>query len=607
MKKPSTRSIARQKRANAKRVTTGSRRRASMQHRLIASAGALALGAFGSQALAAQIDVDVLGATFNVSGHLVIDSVQLQNADDIAASIIDGETNILGNVEDGSDVTFDVGSNVFGALASGNSFLNQIELSLIDFGAGAGGVGAATLGFSLNTGAITSTVEDSGFNQTLVGFESGTFNVSDNLVLAQTTLNSGETEVFGNLPNGYTDDTPGSISFGFPTLAGTNDLSTTATVAAVNFQLSQDAVGSAATVEDNFATLRMDADLVDITLTSSLTVDNNEFSASFSGNTSLNSVPILTGGNDTFVGTVALSNLQGNLNGGAPSATTDGTRVTASLGGLNDTQLLDFAGSLSVSDNTVGASATGNRASSEILLEDGMNFTGSANTGAPGVNIFFDSVDPETNAILSADLALLNAQGNQGTDLLSLTDDTRVAATLQSLNSGTVVLDANSINSSSIGNIASSSIIAESGNDLTGSVGLGSIQANEVAQGAGVSATTSDTTVEVVVGNTPAADRVVIDATISLTNTAVTASGTGNQVANTVDLTGNTVALGDAGAAASAASTAVSRTSPRWRSMPVPRSRTYRPITRPTCWRRSAAPTSASKPITSTTIFSAAA
>lgn len=568
MKKPNSKAIARQRRLNAQRGSVSTRRRVFGRRGLLGPASALVLGSFGASAMAATTVIDLDLPNFNdvtteADANLAINSA-LFNLADVEAIVTASTGGIETEVGDGTALTLDVDENVIGALATGNSFINEIELDLIEPAEPGEEEGAASIGFSLNEGVITSLVEISGFEQSNQGVSQGSFSVDDNTVIAQTTLNAGQNIAFGQMPTGYSDDSPGSITFASPA-PGADDLDTEATIAVSTFQISSGAgqgAGSGATLSDNFATLSMDTDPGEsLELDSSVSVDGNEFAAIFRGNIAVdpndssipgNVIPIETGGNPTFEGTAALANVQANLGDSAAgtSALAEGTVIRGEVGANRpDDEEITLTGTLSVDLNRVTAAVTGNEAGNLISLEDGLSFQGSAETETAGANIVTAGTN-EVDANLDADLALFNLQANQEVSHTAETGGTEISAFVTSVDGSTVTVDDNTITAQATGNLGTSRILAESANDFDGSAALASFQVNQDPAGGTafeVASSADGNEVTVTIGDNVAAGDQLTDATISINDTTISGLATGNRVTNEVAIAGNDIDLGEVG------------------------------------------------------------
>lgn len=555
MKKPSARAIARQRRLNAKRGAPARGRRNFRLQAALAPAAVLMAGAFGgAQALAATTTLNTnenyTTSVVSATGHLVINDT-LVNSGGIAISAEALEVLNQSQITTdgtGTGLSVDVDGNVVAAIAAGNSFENEVDLNLIDSTVGApdeSGVGVMT--FSLNRNvSVRSEVDASGFDQINVDVDDGTFTVSDNFVLAQTSLNLGVNTVEGQVPTGFSDDnSPGSMSFQFPTGAGTVDLETSATIAVSSHQLNFNSFGqSSAVATDNFATLAMDG-TDDLPLEATLQVDGNEFASRLQGNVVDTVIPLRTGGNPAFQGTIALASIQGNVRDAGTAAGTARTAGTEVSGTVSD-HTLD--GTLSVSENAISSFARGNEGLNAIELQDGLSYLGADTVVTPSASIV-TAVGPDSVAAnVGADLGLLNVQGNQSVGASAATEDSTVRGQVNRLDGASVQVDLNRISASASGNVGTNQIVGAQSNSFAGSAALASFQVNQdpaAGDTLAISASVDNTNVDALVGD---GDGILVDSTVTVVGTGVLADATGNRVSNEIGLAGNTIALGSLGA-----------------------------------------------------------
>jgi hypothetical protein len=551
MKKPSARAIARQRRLNAKRGAPARGRRNFRLQAALAPAAVLMAGAFGGgQALAGtttlNTNTDYTTSTVQATGHIVIDTT-LVNSGGIAIEA--SSLNVLNQSQintdgTGTGLSVDVDGNVVAAIAAGNSFENEIDLNLIDSTVGEpfeSGVGAISYALNRDT-SVRSEVDASGFDQINVDVDDGTFTVSDNFVLAQTSLNLGVNTIAGQVPTGFSDDSsPGSMSFAFPTTSGDNDLETSATIAVSSHQLNFNSLGqSSALATDNFATLLMDGS-TNLPLEATLQVDGNEFASSLRGNVVDTVIPLQAGGNPAFVGTVALASIQGNVQdgGGVGLARTAGTEVSGTV----QDHTLD--GTLSVSSNAISSFGRGNDSLNAIELENGLSYQGADTAVAPSASLV-TAVGPDSlNANVGADLGLLNVQGNRSVSIAAVTEDSTVRGQVNRLDGASVQVDLNRVSASASGSVGNNRIVGEQANSFQGSAALVSSQINQdpdAGTDLAISATVAGTAVDALIGD---GTGILQDSTVTVVGTGVLADATGNRVTNEVGLAGNTLALGN--------------------------------------------------------------
>lgn len=527
----------------------------TFKKRPIAAACAAILGASISQlAVGATTSGAVSTAFYGADANQVINAT-LDNSAAISTSVAGSTGGITTTTGSGSALTLDVDTNVIGALATGNSFDSGVDLALIDeYNASATATGIAALGVDINSGAISSSVTTSGFTESNTGVTAGSFSVSDNLLVAQTTINSGVTTTSGVVPSGFTSDVAGSGTLTFGGTATAVAAESEATIAASTLQINTagQLAGSTATVDGNDATLTMTPDAgVDQSVAATLAVDGNVFSADYTGNVETSTAVLGTGGTPDFTGTVAVTSLQANVDdtGTATTvaATNNSTDITATVSSTTGAETETLIGTLTQSDNQVSASATGNKATNGVSLQDGLSFTGVTAATDPGTSIsLVDAVDPNTqlSAAFNADLGVLSVQINDAANLSSATSATTITSVVQSLDGGSVVQDNNSVTASTLGSQATNSITAVNANSLDGSVAIASAEVNRASD---ISALTTGSTIEAKVGNYLGGTDtgLLTDATVSITSSEISASATGSQVGNTLSLSGNALALGD--------------------------------------------------------------
>ena len=513
--------------------------------RLLISAGtAMAASMAASGAVAADTVIGPGGAPATVSGHATIDAV-LTNAADVTATI-SSATGGVGTEESPTGTTaIAVANNDILATALGNSFDLDIDhsaimnLGVVD--------GAASLGYAVNTGAIGSTIEDSSIEVDLADFTSGSVANVDNTIAAQSTANSGTNNLAGSIPNTYASTEPGSSSIEF---GGAGDvLNASGSLVASSMQVNIDPATTSLS-DDNSITM----DLIstgDNTIAASPELDRNTISASAEGNSSTNGVTVEAGANPTLEGSVVVTN--GQIN----QATGPAEIVGENLNGTIFTTIEDddlaqvntLGGSLSVDDNSVSSSASGNEAlgaagGNSIVFEDGMSFAG-AGTGPADTDIDYTGLGMD--GTVAADAVIFNSQGNVGpnnTDRLaidSITDTPVIGADVQNVDTGSVSVSGNGATSFARGNAATNAIETGSGSatwDAT--VAVANQQTNVYTD---VSATTSDSDIGAAVVYAGTGD--LTDSSVAVNGNTSSATGYGNQVSQAVAIEATSMALPD--------------------------------------------------------------
>jgi hypothetical protein len=369
-------------------------------------------------------------------------------------------TTSTGSAMNPAPVTQVTNGNLIGASATGNIASNKLGETgpVIPLGS------AAALGVSVNTGTITSKVQNSATRVQSNTFQTGSVMNADNTISADTTVNSGTTLVTGKA-------VPGPVFSGTATLifpVGGPVFDATGNVVVTSMQVAAGA-SSSATVQDNTFALQLTSGSNSaVTKAASASLERNDVSATFKANTANSTAEIQSGGAPSFAGSAVVSNLQANGNGiltAAHTALNQNSVVAATIQGVGAGVTNALQGTLTVKDNSISSAATGNEATgaaagtagNRILVGD----ASVAGTGAtPANNSTHAGAGVATN--VSSDLAIVNSQGNLGAGgasaVSALTTGAQVTAVVQSLAGGTVNLQDNSVTAAVTGNTASSGI-----------------------------------------------------------------------------------------------------------------------------------------------------
>lgn len=551
------------------------------RHILLSGASALMLGAAlaaggASKAIAAEttIGAGVAVVPFAPSAvgwiAIMADTINLGNVEaDASGNTMSVTEEDLGVGSLPSVVSVD--GNLIGAFATGTSFVNEAEIPLINEGVPdvPDAEGIASVGRAINAAVITAEASDNELSITELDFESGSLENVDNLITAQTTLNRGESLVHGHVPNDYSSSTPGSIVFDSGAAGADNALESEATISVTSAQVNlgspvtiegedgDGASGSFALVDNNQITITVAPDDLDaVVVDGAIALDRNAITAFYRGNAATSAIAIESGGNTTFAGSAALTNLQHN-DGVEPdeeigTASNFDSLISAVIGPDAEEDSNTLSGALSVSDNRISASATGNESLSEngngygnlITLDGMMNFEGSG--GAPsGASLGYDTLD--VTADVTADLALLNHQSNVGSPLVANTIDGEISAYVQNVGVGSIDVSGNRVSSRAVGNAAANAILAPGldGNNATfdGTAALASGQVNFASD---IQALTLDNTILVEVGNDEADDEnTIVLSSVTMDENALRATAIGNQVSNALAVGGVDVNLGE--------------------------------------------------------------
>lgn len=525
-------------------------RRNNVRSTLLNGAGTAALAtliATGAHAGETHITPDISASvTGMVDAHAVINASQ-ENVGSADASIADAQTASLATGTD-SAVSATVDANAMKASATGNDFTNTIDLSIVPTSETLGtGDGAAALAFSINTGAISSSVTADEIAALYADFPLGTVGVTGNSISAVTSGNSGSTLLQGAVLPDYASDTAGSSTL-IANQASLDDwLHATGGLAASTVQVQSGAISNTATATDNDIRLNILNAEDDASVVASPTLEDNTIAATVSGNNSNSTIDVQSGGAPTLAGSAVVTNGQINSSPeGAASIVASNTDsaiiATIAADGDNTDDDAELRGSLSVAGNAITASASGNqalgtapdKAGNRILLADGASFAGSGNVvDGPTARIGYNAgamVDTVT-----ADLIISNSQGNTGSgnlDRLAITgseDDGEIAAVVDDISGGSVAVSGNKITGTANGNVASSAFA--SGDNMASFAGSAAVANQQVNFYTNVFAEST--------GNIDARvsdDDEVTESTVSVDGNIVAANAYGNSVSQDLAL-----------------------------------------------------------------------
>lgn len=449
--------------------------------------------------------------------------------------------------------------NLIGASATGNVMSNKI---------GATGPvlplnSDAALGVSVNTGTITSKVQNSATQVQSNTFQTGSVMNADNTISADTTLNSGTTLVTGTAAPGPVFS--GSAALIYP-LGGPQLFDAKGNVVVTSMQVAAGA-SSSATVQGNSFVLQLASSSNSVVTSAALaSLEGNTVSAAFKGNSANNTAEIQSGGAPTFAGSAVVSNLQANGNGivsAAHTALNQGSVIAATVQGTGPGVTNALQGTLSVKDNSISSAATGNEAAgatagtagNRIIVGD----VSVAGTGAaPANNSTHAGVGVVTN--VNSDLAIVNSQANLGggltSELSATTTNAQVNAVVQSLTGGTVNVQGNSVTAAVTGNTASSGIATgTTAASFAGTAAESNQQANNQML---VQAKVNPSVIDAEVGNGTGGGAAGV-VTVSGNRSAATAQG--NQVSQSLAIEAASVATGSGAVALTGGASADGRVS----------------------------------------------
>ncbi|WP_147335756.1 beta strand repeat-containing protein [Pseudotabrizicola alkalilacus] len=430
-----------------------------------------------------------------------------------------------------------VTANTVEAAATANAFTNTIDLALI---AAAPVDGVAALGLAQNTGVVSSTAADNALRVDLTGFESGTAVNDGNTIRATSNVNTGSTTISGALPNGYASATPGSSASNTDTTSADDLVAAEGSVVATSVQLNA-AAGNSASANGNAITLELSSDTSN-TVDSSPSVRNNAIASAMTVNSATTAIGLGSTDAPAFTGSAVASNLQSNT--GSASAITVGSEISAGITGSNPAIAVNtLDGGLAVAGNTISSSATGNRALGTtgksgiaLTIGDQLSVNGPLASPVAGAAFAYDAGDLAGSA--TADLVVLNNQGNVGGPIQAITSGAGIGANVQSIDAGTVSVASNTISAQGTGNIASAALT--SGKDaaaFAASVAMASQQTNT---GSDIRVEATGTQIAAVTGGT-GSGGMTSDSTVAATGNTVSATAYGNSASQSVALEANTL------------------------------------------------------------------
>ncbi|TXI74225.1 MAG: S-layer family protein [Limnohabitans sp.] len=398
--------------------------------------------------------------------------------------------------------------------------------------------------------SVSATVSGSSAFITQSGMQSADLALTGNTLKASTQLNVADTRVSGAVPSGFTSAATGSsevafdaggASIGTPT-AITSQAGTTGTVNLSTLQSTFSASPTATVSASNVTLTVSGTPVVGEAATSQFTNDASVNGNTLSATTGINTATSIfqaEAGSAAWTGSVSVTNLQ---NASTVDGTTDslasvsGSAVTADLRfGLNGQT--DLTGSLTLSDNKISATSTGNSAGARttsgaiaagnaITFDGGADVTGSASGTGTSVNL------ASGTAQAVADLTLLNAQANAASSFTTTVTDGGVTSRTDNLAGGTLTQSGNAITASSTANLAGNLVSAGQGGNVanfTASVAALNVQSNT---GLASTASVESSAVSAVVGIADA----VPTGTVTLSNNTLAATAEGNLGVTTVAL-----------------------------------------------------------------------
>ncbi|MDP9607404.1 UNVERIFIED_ORG: hypothetical protein J2W38_007225 [Variovorax paradoxus] len=436
-----------------------------------------------------------------------------------------------------------VTQNAVKASATGNAFVNAVDLSLTGGTGATPAEGAASLGVQTNSGVVSSLATGNTVKVDLDGFSSGGAANTSNTIAASTTLNSGSSTISGAVPVDYASTNPGSVSLAYTPAGGSVTAQGSLVVNSV-----QQATGAAssASASGNNLTLTLTAPGTNA-VDAAPALDGNTVSATLKGNAANSTASIQAGGAPAFTGSAVVANQQ--LNQSATpvthTASASGNAIIASIGSDTAGSTNTLQGALSVQGNTISSSATGNEAlgattgtaGNRIVLADGVSVAGSggatSNTGAYNAGSLSSTV--------AADLVVSNSQGNVGVSLSAATQGAGIVAGVQSVDGGTVTVANNATTASATGNAASSAIL--SGKDAASFTATAALANQQSNYNGGVNAAAGLSAIAAITGGEDGTNNA---SAVSVTGNRTAATAYGSSASQSLALQANALPLSGA-------------------------------------------------------------
>ena len=551
----------------------------------LASAAALAIGA-AAPALATPIDngyyrfgqfdgsADQTLALNNYA--LWITTPQLSTGYLAGTAVgINYQTLLSGPAATGTPAT--LSGNSIAALAAANQSASRIDLSLLARGTDGSDGMAIMTGQVRRDAASQALVSGSGVAIRLDGMPVADQTLSANSLSASVTLNKSATSVDGALPADYAFGRSGRVSSGMDLAAGNaympfgnsigipgtmleshSDASVNITTAQVNSNAGQRA-GSNATLVNSGVTLAAttagNAEGGNL-VASQLSITGNDLGAQYTGNRATSQFSA-QGGAATFGGSVAVSNLQANVDDAIDSEF-EGTGATARVAGVairadllrGEGYPTALTGAVAITGNSVIARSTGNSATSSdangmqsagnaIVLSGATDVRGGDSYRSNVAGVFGGTAGNDVRA----DLALSSVQGNLGTGFVSDVSGTSVAARLDQVAAGgSVALNGNTVAAAATGNIAGNRVQVDA-TRISASTAVSNTQTNAWTD---VRASNSAARIETSIG----AAGLDVAGTVSLSSNRIDASASGNVADSQLVLAATHLAAGGAQAGA---------------------------------------------------------
>lgn len=462
--------------------------------------------------------------------------------------------------------------NTLKARAIGNSFDNSAPAILLDSGLAtyvvdggseAGTVeGIASLGVALNSGQITSLVDNGSISVSLTNAPLDSAENVSNEISATTTINQGVSDVSGQIPNNFSSTTGGSAFVN--QFADTwqeagpvnyeDRLSSQGTIVVSSFQQALPTFDSSrATASNNDITLDfINTGAFDTEVSGSGTLDNNSITATFAANSSTNTVSIEAGANPTFAGSAAMTTSQ--IYGGNPYGEV-GTHQAYNTNSLINAQVYTtgfgestLVGSITVDGNTISSAASGN-----VSLGNALTLAGGMNLAGPttGANLYLDDTGGQQDTNASGSLVVVSNQLNNprggfpgNAQISAFTANAEISADIEAMSGASLSVSGNTISAVGKGNNQGTTISTDGTvTSFVGGVALANQQSNESVD---VWAVVDGSLVEAVSGNANNNGR-TIDSSVLVEDNIVSAAAYGNQGTNAINISATSLNAGYTG------------------------------------------------------------
>lgn len=414
------------------------------------------------------------------------------------------------------------------------------------------GADIASLSVGENTNVVLATADDIDFTIDIDEAPVGTASIDDNQITANTVVNLADTVIAPALAAGASSTDVGDTFFWDLGTPGGGWYEADATLAALTIQQNDQGGRGQARALDGSLTITVDNEGSAAAQSAPLEIDRNDVTAGYAGNQETTAITITDGGSPTFAGSAVAMSYQ--YNGDLAHANNIEAQVSNQLVRAqvmsNTAATADgaFAGVLSVSENSISSSGTGNSADNGILLAGSVSLDGN--------NVIQDNdayFQPGSILIdVEADLVVHTVQQNVAGGILETSSDlVLIQGLVESSDGGALDVSDNRISSAAQGNVANSEI--SNGGPATtidGSSAIMNFQNNAAGQFPNeVNAATVDTNILATVGNGAGAVDLFNDTIINLTGNQVLSSALGNSATQLLDLDANALDIGTTAAA----------------------------------------------------------